>query len=57
MSKDRTNYPEKCEKCEHRKTIHSVSSYYFCKKMNLSFGGNEPKSFFDCEKYDAAQTK
>ena len=54
MNKEsRTSYPEKCEKCEHRKVIHGVRDYNFCEKMNLSFCGAEPESFFDCDKYGA----
>lgn len=42
--------PEKCEGCPHYKGISAVADYNFCKKLNVSFSGNEPKSFLNCEK-------
>lgn len=42
--------PEKCKNCEYRKIIDYIRPYNFCKKLNVSFSGGEPKSFFKCEK-------
>lgn len=42
--------PEKCKNCEYRKIINYIRPYNFCKKLNVSFSGGEPKSFFKCEK-------
>ena len=40
--------PEKCAACEFHKVVKSVEEYSFCRKMNVSFCGREPKTFFAC---------
>lgn len=43
--------PEKCVECKYRKVFtHYVRPYNFCKKLNVSFSGGEPDSFFNCKK-------
>lgn len=40
---------KKCKNCEHRVVYtHSVVPYNFCKKLNVSFCGDEPESFLNC---------
>lgn len=41
--------PKKCKECVHRKVITSyIVQYNFCTKLNVSFCGGEPNSFFNC---------
>ena len=42
---------EKCKRCKYRREIQSVRKYNFCKLIGKSFSGNEPDSFFCCEKH------
>lgn len=42
--------PEECKSCKYRKIIDYIRPYNFCKKMNRSFGGGEPVTFFTCGK-------
>lgn len=48
-SKNKPNCPKKCINCEYRKVIkHYIVPYNFCTKLNVSFCGGEPNSFFNC---------
>lgn len=43
--------PKKCLNCEYREIIvHGVLPYNFCEKLNVSFCGEEPDDFLNCEK-------
>lgn len=42
--------PDKYKNCGSRKIIDYIRPYNFCKKLNVSYSGDEPKSFFKCGK-------
>lgn len=43
--------PKECENCKYYKIISDyIRPYNFCKKMNRSFSGGEPVTFFTCGK-------
>ena len=49
MKKERT--PKECESCKHHIFITDyIRPYHFCREINKSFSGGEPKTFFECGK-------
>lgn len=49
MGKERIS--KECGNCKYHIFITDyIRPYHFCRKMNMSFSGSEPKTFFKCGK-------